>query len=137
VKPAGPIPPGGDFSMPIPSNDPSKKSPEVFLATATMSCVVRHDGLSPASEWPVDWHTRPSWVRSDKAELQLIVQHASPEVVLLPVTSFEDRQVRVWSGVHKCSRRVLFAPSGFACCGSSSLSGSPDLARGSPNFAGW
>jgi hypothetical protein len=69
-------------------------SSEVFLASATVSGVVRCDRLSPASTWPVDWQTRPSLVRSYKAELQPVVQHASSRVVLLSVMAFEDfRQV--------------------------------------------
>lgn len=63
VKPAGYVPPGGDFSMQ--SVDPPGKSLEVFLATATASGMVRRDGLSMGSTWIVNWHTRPSLVRSE------------------------------------------------------------------------
>jgi hypothetical protein len=69
VKPASPVSLGGEFNMPIPSSDPTEKSLEVFLATTTAFGVVRGDGLSPAFAWPVDWHTGPSLIRFDQAEL--------------------------------------------------------------------
>jgi hypothetical protein len=35
-------------------------------------------------------HIKPFSVWSDEAELQPVVQNASPEVVLLPMIAFED-----------------------------------------------
>ncbi|GLT60775.1 hypothetical protein SLA2020_335270 [Shorea laevis] len=137
VKPIGLIPLGGDFKMPIPSDDTPEKSPEVFLATTTASSVVRHDRLSLASEWPVNRHIGPSPVRSDKANLQLVVQHTSPKVVLLPVTAFEDRQVGFGSVCTGVVEGSSLLPLGSTYRGSSFVGGSLDLAKGSQDFAGW
>lgn len=87
---AGPILPGRISSHPNLSFDPSEKSLEVVLATEISSAVVRHDEKSTTSTRIDDWHLGPPLARSVVTVLPSFVQHASPEVVLLPTNMSKD-----------------------------------------------